>query len=466
MSQSERVRRLNSRNIETRSGTNPIGYWIHATPRVHYNHALEYAVHLAKRRDLDLFCFFVVTTDYPDATQRHLRFLLEGVFDLIDGLAERGISCCVYTGDPAETAVSLSHRFTALVTDRGYSRTHGRWYSTLAEAAACPIYQVESNIVVPVEVASEKEEYSAATIRRKIERTRDRFIVPLETISYSGFVATPPEGRDVPRPIASSLPKERETLLRNVAGVSNTAAGFPGGERAARARLDDFLEKRLDRYDALRNVPDLDWSSHLSPYLHFGQISPVEIAIRTIDYAEMNGTEAIETGTASFLEELIVRRELAINFVRYNDQYDSYDSLPRWARETLDIHRGDTREYAYDYRQLEQAETHDPYWNACQREMVTRGVMHGYMRMYWGKKILEWSSSPEEAYATALHLNDRWELDGRDPNGWAGVAWCFGKHDRPWSERSVFGKVRYMNDAGLRRKFKSIDLYVARWASD
>jgi len=166
-------------------------------------------------------------------------------------------------------------------------------------------------------------------------------------------------------------------------------------------------------------------------------------------------------GVPAFLEELIVRRELAINFVYYNGQYDSYGCLPAWAQRTLQEHRKDPRLHTYSPNQLERGETHDPFWNAAQEEMVTTGKMQGYMRMYWGKKILEWSVPPEEAYATALYLNNLYELDGRGPNACAGVAWCFGKHDRPWGERPVFGKVRYMNEKGLLRKF-DMDAYVSR----
>jgi deoxyribodipyrimidine photo-lyase len=183
----------------------------------------------------------------------------------------------------------------------------------------------------------------------------------------------------------------------------------------------------------------------MSPYLHFGQISPLYIALK------VQGAKS--PGQDSFLEELIVRRELSMNFVLYNRHYDSFDCLPAWAQASLTAHGKDRRPYLYPLKTFETAQTHDPYWNAAQGEMLITGKMHGYMRMYWGKKILEWSSSPEEAYRIALYLNNKYELDGRDPNGFAGVAWCFGKHDRAWGERPIFGKIRYMNANGLRRKF-------------
>ncbi len=206
-----------------------------------------------------------------------------------------------------------------------------------------------------------------------------------------------------------------------------------------------FIQKKLSGFGDFRNDPSKDFLSNLSPYLHFGQISPLYIALEAKKYRSR--------GLEVFLEELIVRRELAINFVFYHSEYDRFSCLNEWAKKTLHEHRKDHRTYLYTSHQFEEAETHDRFWNAAQREMLVTGKMHGYMRMYWGKKILEWSRSPEEGFETALFLNNRYELDGRDPNGFAGVAWCFGKHDRAWPERPIFGKVRYMNEKGLERKF-------------
>jgi deoxyribodipyrimidine photo-lyase len=189
----------------------------------------------------------------------------------------------------------------------------------------------------------------------------------------------------------------------------------------------------------------------MSPWLHFGQISPLVIALKVM--------KTQSPGKEAYLEELIIRRELAMNYTYYNPFYDSFEGLNDWAKKTLKEHEKDKRPYRYSIDELEQAQTHDPYWNAAQEEMRITGKMHGYMRMYWGKKILEWMKSPEEAFSTALYLNNKYELDGRDPNGFAGIAWCFGKHDRPWFERPIFGKIRYMNANGLKRKFNA-EAYV------
>jgi deoxyribodipyrimidine photo-lyase len=233
-------------------------------------------------------------------------------------------------------------------------------------------------------------------------------------------------------------------------------ASFKGGSSRALERLEQFCKNSLPYYHTLRNDPAQEHQSNLSPYLHFGQISPLTVAL-----AVKAARGAPQEARDAFLEELIVRRELAVNFVYYEQNYHSYDCLPDWAKRTLDEHRKDERPHLYSREQLEAAHTHDPYWNAAMEEMRLTGKMHGYMRMYWGKKILEWSETPERAYATALHLNNRYFLDGRDPNSFAGVAWCFGKHDRPWTERPIFGKTRYMADSGLRRKF-DMDGYLRR----
>jgi deoxyribodipyrimidine photo-lyase len=228
---------------------------------------------------------------------------------------------------------------------------------------------------------------------------------------------------------------------------------YVGGSAEAKSRLDDFVGGKLHDYAGKRSDPSLGIQSNMSPYLHFGQVSPLEVALRVRESA------APQEAKDAYLEELIVRRELSLNFVHFNPRYDSFDCLPGWAQSTLERHGRDHREYLYSLEELEAAGTHDPYWNAAMREMTVTGKMHNYMRMYWGKKILEWTPSPRGAFEAALRLNNRYFLDGRDPNSFAGVAWVFGKHDRPWAERPIFGKVRYMNANGLRRKF-NMDDYV------
>jgi deoxyribodipyrimidine photo-lyase len=228
------------------------------------------------------------------------------------------------------------------------------------------------------------------------------------------------------------------------------------GERAAHKTMRLFLEKKLAAYDEFRNNPIMDAQSHLSPYLHFGQISAQRVAFEAQRYdGHIKPQEA-------FLEQLIIRKELSDNFCFYNDKYDSFEGFPAWARKSLNEHRGDIRPYVYSRDQLETGKTHDDLWNAVQAEMVISGKTHGYLRMYWAKKILEWSRAPEEALAAAIYLNDKYSLDGRDPNGYAGIAWSIGGiHDRPWFERGIIGKIRYMSYSGCRRKF-DVRAYIAR----
>jgi deoxyribodipyrimidine photo-lyase len=234
-------------------------------------------------------------------------------------------------------------------------------------------------------------------------------------------------------------------LDRSVEPVSHL---YRGGTSEARRILRRFLRDSFSTYDENRNQPQTDDVSHMSKYLHFGQVSPVYLALRVRD------SGAPKREVDSYLDELIVRRELSMNFVHYTPDYDSYSSLPGWARKTLEEHREDERGPVYTRRQLEAAQTHDAYWNAAMREMVHTGYMHNHMRMYWGKKILEWSNTPEHAYRTTLYLNNKYFVDGRDPNSFANVSWVYGQHDRGWTERPVFGKVRYMSAAGLERKAK------------
>ncbi len=442
----ERVRRLNSKAAG--AGGRYVLYWMQAAQRSSQNPALEFAIEKADELRKPLIVFFGLTPDFPEANRRHYSFMLEGLSSLSASLAERGIKFVCRLASPEKGAMKMSGDAALAVSDRGYLRIQRSWREDFAKYAGCPVFQVETEAVVPVETVSEKEEYSAATLRRKI------------TPALGKFLRLIPERK----PKRSSLGMDFESLDLSDAGGVMDSAGirggpapspvFKGGEQEASRRLEEFIRVRLDSYAEHGNDPSKELSSGLSPYLHFGQISPVKAAV-----------EVLETGSASagaFVEELVVRRELAFNFALHNPSYDSYGCVPRWAAESLSRHASDRRNYLYSFDELEAAATHDPYWNAAQREMLRTGKMHNYMRMYWGKKIIEWSRTPQEAFGTALLLNNKYELDGRDPNGFAGVAWCFGKHDRPWTERPIFGSVRYMNDKGLERKF-DIGRYAAKF---
>lgn len=441
----ERVRPLNDRP-ERRGGR--VVYWMQAAQRPDWNHALEYAVRRANESGKPLFAWFGLTDRYPEANLRHYAFLLEGLRETQESLSKRGIPLVVERADPAGGIAEAARSAALVVVDAGYTRVERRWRREAAAGLDCPLLQVETNVVVPVAAASPKDEFMAATLRPKIKRVWDRYLVPLKAAPLLRGEAPPglkPLDLADPERVLAGL-----RLDRSVGPVP----GVAGGPSRAKRLLRRFLAEKLGRYPEDRNNPLVDGTSGLSPYLHFGQISPLEVALKAV--ASGN------PGRIAFVEELVVRRELGMNFVTYNDRYDRFDGLPAWARTTLLEHRRDRREAVYKPAEFERARTHDPYWNAAQNQLLRSGRIHGYMRMYWGKKILEWSEDPETAFATALRLNNRYGLDGRDPNGFTGVAWCFGKHDRGWPIRPVFGKVRSMNAAGLRRKFDA-DAYARRW---
>lgn len=442
MIEPDRITVLNNQKLRDRSY---VVYWMQASQRTHYNHALEFAIQLANELNRMLVVFFGLTAYYPGANVRHYAFILEGLQEVQEDLHNHGIQMVIWRTSPEVGITEFSKDACLVVTDRGYTDIQRDWRTYVAEHINCPLFQVESDVVVPVEIASHKQEYSARTIRPKIENQVEHYLeypAPREVEKSSLHLTFD----------SFSINNIEEALtLLGADNSVNRVSTYIGGHSHAHNRLERFIGNGIDHYDDWRNDPSKDAISHLSPYLHFGQISPVEIAIRV--------KEANSPGKAAFLEELIVRRELAINYCFYNPDYKSLRGIPAWAQQTLAEHAADAREYLYSREEFETGQTHDPYWNAAQLEMVQTGKMHGYMRMYWGKKILEWSVTPKEAFKTALYLNDKYQLDGRDPSGYTGIAWCFGTHDRGWKDRPIYGKVRYMNASGLRRKF-DIDAYV------
>lgn len=421
-----------------------------ASQRTKFNHALEYSIQTSNKYKKPLIVFFGLTDKFPEANIRHYVFMIQGLKNVKDTLDEIGLRFIIQKISPEKGIIELSKKSCAVIVDTGYLKIQRLWRKYAAGNMKCPLIQVESDIIVPVEKASNKEEFAARTIRPKILEKTDEYLKPIKqnkpdknslSEKYSKI-----EINDIKK-VLSNL-----NLDKSVKPVDD----FIGGQENAEKMLKDFIKYKIDKYIELRNDPNKDNTSNLSPYLHFGQISPLHIALEVIKNRSK--------GNEAFLEELIVRRELSINYVFYNQSYDLFEGLPEWSKVSLKKHQSDKREYKYSLEDFERAETHDEYWNVAQKQMVKTGKMHGYMRMYWGKKIIEWTNSPIEAHKIALYLNNKYELDGRDPNGFTGVAWCFGKHDRPWVERPIFGKIRYMNANGLKRKF-DIDLYAKKYNS-
>jgi deoxyribodipyrimidine photo-lyase len=443
-----RIQSLN--DLDVRRGEYVL-YWMQQSQRADYNHALEYAVQQANRMGQGVLVVFGLMDDYPEANLRHYTFMLEGLREAQTALGKRSIKMIVQKGHPADVALAAGQKASLIVCDRGYLRHQRRWRQSAARNAGCRVVQVESDVIVPLEVVSDKAEYAARTIRPKIHKHLKDYLVELKpTKIKKSSLQLRIKGIDL-SDINAVLKKL--SIDRDVLPVSGL---FKGGNARARQIFSDFLRHRFETYVDNRNQPQTDDVSHMSKYLHFGQISPLYLALKVQD-----SDSRLKQAREAYIEELVVRRELAMNFVFYTPQYDSFECLPDWAQKTLNAHKKDNREHTYTRRQLENARTHDDYWNAAMREMKATGFMHNYMRMYWGKKILEWTPTPEQAFKTTLTINNKYFLDGRDANSYTGVAWVFGVHDRAWSERPIFGKIRYMAASGLERKC-DIQAYVKK----
>jgi deoxyribodipyrimidine photo-lyase len=445
--QEARIQLLNDREVVQ---GRYVLYWMQQSQRAEMNHALEYAVQEANRLGQGVVVGFGLMDDYPEANLRHYTFMLEGLQETARALLKRGIRMVVRRGSPPEVALALGREASLIACDRGYLRHQGAWRQAVARKAACRLVQVESDLVVPVETASVKAEIGARTLRPRIHRQLADY---LQALSPLPVRTSTTELRVDGISIAETAAVLKTLRIdRSVSPVSGT---FKGGASEAKRRFAEFLKSRLARYDRNHNQPQTDDTSRMSPYLHFGQISPLYLAIEAM---KALGPKAARD---AFLEEMIVRRELACNFTHYTPNYDAFACIPGWAQTSLAEHRRDRRPYVYSSAQLENAATHDPYWNAAMREMACTGFMHTYMRMYWGKKILEWSRTPEEGFATTLALNNKYFIDGRDPNSYTGVAWIYGVHDRAWPQRAIYGKVRTMMATGLERKC-DINAYVRK----
>jgi deoxyribodipyrimidine photo-lyase len=442
---SSRVRRLNQEVI--RQGARYVLYWSQMNRRVDANHALLFAVDIANRLGLPVLFHEGLSCGHPYASDRFHTFILEGVPETAKRLERFGIGYVFHLGrrrsDPNDVLYRLAADAAAVVTD-DYPVLPARDHNGgVPGRIGVAMWAVDSSCIVPM-AHFEKREYAAYTIRPKIQRALPVFLEPAAPVGVKRRYRDPVPafhtevaGTDIAALVASC----------DIDHSVPPAGGFRGGRLEAEARLHHFLTERLRRYSADKNEPSRKATSELSPYLHFGVISSLEVALAAKTYAAEHKLIADE-----FLEELIVRRELAFNFARFAERADSLEALPRWARATLDAHRGDPRSPQYTPERLEAAGTGDDLWNATQKELVSRGKIHGYYRMYWGKKIIEWSKDPETALSTMIRLNDKYALDGRDPNTYANILWCFGLHDRPWSERPIFGIVRYMSRGGTDRK--------------
>jgi deoxyribodipyrimidine photo-lyase len=419
----------------------PVVLWMSRDQRMNDNWSLLFAQELAIEQKTPLAVIFCLVPQFLNATIRQYGFMIKGLQEVEENLKKKNIPFFLLNGSPEIEIPKFVHRHEigTIVTDFSPLRINKAWKESLIKNIDIPFYEVDAHNIVPCWIASSKQEYSARTLRDKLHRLLLEFLKDFPSLKKHPYSWT--EKINI-----IDWGKSLKTL--DVDLTIQEVEWIKPGERAAYRTMQDFFKNKLPLYDKQRNDPVKDEQSNLSPYLHFGQIAPQRIALEAFKISSMKKSRD------AFLEELIVRRELSDNFCFYNSNYDNVEGFPSWAKKTLNEHRNDQRKYLYTLKQFENALTNDDLWNAAQMEMVKKGKMHGYMRMYWAKKILEWTETPEQAMKIAIYLNDRYELDGRDPNGYAGIAWSIGSvHDRAWNERPVFGKIRYMSYNGCKAKF-------------
>ena len=434
-------------------------YWPQLARRADGNAAFELAIAEANARRLPLAVYEALRVDYPHASDRLHAFVLEGACAEAPRYRRRGAVHAFFLPRSREEArgvlLALARQAALIVTDDFPAFVAPQHLAALARRAPCPVWAFDDNAVVPLALLA-PEQYAARTLRPRVDRLLDAWFRPLqEGICEAGpasvdwpFDSLPLEGLDRPaiRALAASLPIDH--------GVPPVE--LRGGSEEARRHLAEFLRGRLARYPE-HNHPDDAVTTGLSPYLHFGMIGAREVALAVRE------ARAPAAARDALLEQLLVRRTLAFNLARENPAHATFGALPGWARDTLREHQGDPRPRLYTRQRLEEAETDDPVWNAAQRELRATGIIHNYLRMLWGKGVLAWKARPEEAFEDLVYLNDRWALDGRDPNSYTNILWCFGKHDRPWGpRRPIFGTVRYMSTAAAQKKLR-MGRYLERW---
>lgn len=445
----------------------PVIYWMSRDQRFFDNWALLHAQEEAKKRDAPLAVVFSLVPKFLQASIRMYGFMLDGLKDVQESCLAHNIPFHLLVGYPQDTLPKFveKYKISLIVTDMSPLRTGIEWRNQVCDDLVhtdCGFHIVDAHNICPVWTVSDKVEYGARTLRIKINKVLDEYLTGFPLVQpQSAELTISVYGKNWKNLLTTNIDWEQVKSELEVDRSVREVTWCVGGENAARQNLNQFLSKRLKDYEK-RNDPTINGLSNMSPWLHFGNIASQRCVLEAKKFSRSNN-EAVK----SFVEEIVVRKELSDNFCYYNPNgYDKLDGLypsydnNSWAQMTLQDHENDRRDYTYTRKQFEAGKTHEKLWNAAQLEMVYFGKMHGFMRMYWAKKILEWSKSPTEALETAIYLNDKYSLDGRDPNGYAGCAWAIaGLHDQGWRERPVFGKIRYMNHAGCKRKF-DVEKYV------
>ena len=447
MDLSSRVTKLND-TTENKKGRYVL-YWMQMFKRASHNYALNFAIEMANERGLPLVVYEGLKFYYPWANDRFHTFILEGVAEKHAEFAERGIRYIFYLQrhdrDPRNTVAQLAREAALLVTDDFPCFIIPKHNERIAQLDL-PVYAVDANGMVPLSVLP-KEEYAAYTIRPRINRLLPdlprKIVTPHVDVQKASLEVDCPE---------TTVTADNIAELVSECDIDHTVKPsdrYHGGTKAGRKRLAHFVQHILPHYEKTHNEPSIDGVSRLSPYLHFGFLSSQEIV------AAVEQSKAPTPAKLAYLEQAIVRRELSYNFTRHNPHYDSLRSLPDWAQQTMRDHANDPRPVLFGAETIEAAETYDELWNAAQRELVITGHLHNYVRMLWGKKVIEWQRSYEMAFELLVHLNNKYALDGRNPNSYAGILWCFGKHDRPWFDREIFGTMRYMTSQSMAKKINA-----------
>jgi deoxyribodipyrimidine photo-lyase len=449
MVDSRRIRKIK----EGKPVDGPVVYWMSREQRVNNNWALLHAIEVANKHHQPVLVVFNLVEEYGETTSRSFQFMLKGLQEVEKSLQQKNIPFHVTRGKTTGNLVGLlKHaRVSTLVMDFDPLKIKRDWQEKVNRELDINISLVDARNIIPCWYVSDKQEFAAYTMRPKIKRKLAEFLVPIPGVQQQDIT------------IVEKINLEQENNWQKILDYPVAKTGgneinwISPGSDAGTDTFKFFMKEKLPFYASGKNDPNKDVLSNLSPYLHFGQLSAQWIAL------EVKQAAIQDDNTGSFLEELIIRRELSDNFCYYNENYDEFEGFPGWAKDTLKDHWNDKREKIYDFHEFEEAKTGDDLWNAAQMEMVKTGKMHGYTRMYWAKKILEWTENPSIALQYCIALNDKYELDGRDPNGYVGCAWSIGGvHDRAWGERPVFGKIRYMSYNGCKRKF-DVKKYIEVW---
>lgn len=488
-----RVRLLNKDKIDeyqfpvSSSIDGPVVYWMNREIRTEDNWSLLFAQNLATKNNQPLLVIYNLVPGFLGGQNRQLTFKIGGLKEVEKELEKKNIPFQILVDKKSSTKDGFDeeksesanlildfckkHKAGALVTDFYPLRISKNWINKISAEINIPFFEVDSHNVIPAWITSDKKEYAAYTIRPKIHKNLNEYL--------DEFSKLKKQDSKLLEKLESKIDKNdwSKLLPKNV--VEKMDWVEPGQSEAKKV-LKKFINNKLDTYATDRNDPNKDNQSNLSPYLHYGMISAQRAALEVVEWAGKTISEIIDekknkakvdldkkptkdVNAGAFLEELIVRKELSDNFCYYEENYDNFDGFPDWAKKTLNRSKTDKREHVYTKKEFEKGETHDDLWNAAQIEMVEKGKMHGYMRMYWAKKILEWTNTPQYAQEVAIYLNDKYELDGRDPNGYSGIAWSIGGvHDRPWFDHPIFGQIRYMARSGCEKKF-DVDKYINKW---